>query len=73
VPGQAAEDPLKARLAMLEDIDAIRALNRAFARQVSAGATGAMGIDPGIRGWPFTISVSAIRFGFLPIDRRRFA
>jgi hypothetical protein len=38
VPGQAnMEDPLAARLALIEDIDAIRALNRAFARQVNAG------------------------------------
>lgn len=48
-PGS-TEDPLAARLALLEDIDAIRALNRAFARQVSGGAGGAMGIDPAIRG-----------------------
>jgi hypothetical protein len=50
VPVHAATDePLAARLAMLEDIDAIRALNQAFARQVSAGEGGALGIDPAIR------------------------
>jgi hypothetical protein len=39
-------------LALLEDIDAIRALNRAFARQVNAGAAEEVGIDPAIRGGP---------------------
>ena len=32
------EDPLKARLAMLEDVNAIRAVNQAYARYVNAGA-----------------------------------
>ena len=50
VPLGAADDPLAARLALLEDINAIRALNRAFARQISAGAGEALGIDPAIRG-----------------------
>ena len=51
VPAAAADDgdPLAARLARLEDLEAIRALNQAFTRQVSAGQAEALGIDPGIR------------------------
>ena len=38
VPVNATDsDPLNARLAHLEDLDAIRALNREYARQVNAG------------------------------------
>jgi hypothetical protein len=44
VPVSAGGDPLHARLARLEDLDAIRALNREYARQVNAGE-----IDLGIR------------------------
>jgi hypothetical protein len=46
VPG----DSLAERLARLEDVNAIRALNQAFARQVSAGAAATIGIDPSIGG-----------------------
>jgi hypothetical protein len=51
IPVRAAEkdDPIGARLARLEDTHAIRALNQALARQVSAGEAEALGIDPGIR------------------------
>ena len=51
VPAAAADegDPLAARLARLEDVDAIRALNQAFARQVSAGQADEIGIDSSIR------------------------
>jgi hypothetical protein len=49
VPASAVvgDDPLMARLGMLEDVNAIRALNQAYARQVNAGAdeaSAAMGI-----------------------------
>ena len=54
VPAQAAtENPLAARLALLEDLDAIRALNRAFARQESAGAPRNWGSTRPTEGWPF--------------------
>jgi hypothetical protein len=53
----ADSDPLLARLAMLEDVNAIRALNHAFARQVNAGEVDGMGIDPSIR------NVAAQEFG----------
>jgi hypothetical protein len=43
-------DSLAGRLARLEDVNAIRALNQAFARQVSAGAAETLGIDPSIGG-----------------------
>jgi hypothetical protein len=51
VPAAAAADadPVHTRLTRLEDANAIRALNQEFARQVSAGAAEAMGIDPSIR------------------------
>ena len=45
----AGDDPLLARLGMLEDLDAIRVLNQAFARQVGAGDAASMGIDASIR------------------------
>jgi hypothetical protein len=59
VPVRAAADPdpLAARLALLEDTHAIRALNQAFARQVSAGSAEVFGIDPSIG------SVAARAFG----------
>jgi len=57
VRGTAVADPLAERLALLEDIDAIRGLNQAFARQVSAGAAGPLGIDPSIS------DVAAHQFG----------
>jgi len=60
-------DTLEARLGMLEDVNAIRALNQAYARHVNAGADEAIAalfseasharIEPGIR------SVAADRFG----------
>jgi len=43
-------DSLAERLARLEDVDAIRVLNQAFARQVSAGEAEMLGIDPSIGG-----------------------
>jgi hypothetical protein len=51
IPVLAAKDtdPLKARLAHLEDLGAIRALNREYARQVNAGAheeLGALFVNP---------------------------
>jgi hypothetical protein len=59
VPLRAAADgdPVAARLALLEDVSAIRALNLAFARQVNSGEAEAVGIDPGIR------DVAAHEFG----------
>ena len=45
---EASSDPLVEQLARLEDVNAIRALNRAFARQVNAGEAGTLGIDPSI-------------------------
>jgi hypothetical protein len=60
-------DTLEARLRMLEDVNAIRALNQAYARHVNAGADEAIAalfsdasdarVDPSIR------SVAADRFG----------
>ena len=41
-------DSLADRLARLEDVNAIRALNQAFARQVSAGEAQPLGIDSSI-------------------------
>jgi hypothetical protein len=41
-------DSLADRLARLEDVNAIRALNQAFARQVSAGQAETLGVDPSI-------------------------
>jgi hypothetical protein len=49
VRADAVDDSLAGRLARLEDINAIRELNQAFARQVSAGDAQGIGIDPGIR------------------------
>jgi SnoaL-like domain len=55
-------DPLRARLGMLEDVNAIRALNQAYARHVNAGSdngeavealfcdASAARVDPSIRG-----------------------
>jgi hypothetical protein len=43
------DDPIAARLARLEDMNAIRAVNQTFARQVSAGQAETLGIDPSIR------------------------
>jgi hypothetical protein len=59
VPGRAAAagDSLADQLARLEDLNAIRALNQAFARQVSAGEAETLGIDPRIG------SVVASEFG----------
>ena len=50
VPLQATveEDPIAARLARLEDANAIRVLNQSFAQQVNAGAAHSLGIDSGI-------------------------
>ena len=53
VPG----DSLAEQLARLEDVNAIRALNQAFARQVNAGDAEPLGIDPSIR------NLSAQEFG----------
>jgi len=53
VPG----DSLAEQLARLEDVNAVRALNQAFARQVNAGDAEALGLDPSIR------NVSAQEFG----------
>ena len=62
VPAGAAVDgdSLKARLAYLEDLDAIRALNQEYARHVNAGAHDVIGslfanpsdarVDPDVRG-----------------------
>jgi hypothetical protein len=55
--GAAGGDAPSARLAMLEDLEAIRALNQAFARLVSEGEAGDIGIDSSIR------SVVAHEFG----------
>ena len=41
-------DSLAEQLARLEDVNAIRALNQAFARQVNAGDAASLGIDPSI-------------------------
>jgi hypothetical protein len=51
VPARAGEanDSRAHQLARLEDVNAIRSLNDAFARQVNAGRAEALGIDPGIR------------------------
>jgi hypothetical protein len=59
VPARAAadDDPVATRLALFEDTSAIRALNQAFARQVSAGEAETLGIDPSIR------NVAADNFG----------
>jgi hypothetical protein len=58
VPVSAApDDPAASRIAMLEDLEAIRVLNQAFARQVNAGDAGSLGIDSSIR------SISAQEFG----------
>ena len=69
VPASAVvgDDPLMARLGMLEDVNAIRALNQAWARHVNAGEdeaitalfsdASAARIDPSIR------SVAAAGFG----------
>jgi hypothetical protein len=46
-PSGGSQDPLHARLAQLEDVDAIRALNRAFVIDVNAGAAV---IGPGVVG-----------------------
>jgi hypothetical protein len=46
---EAVDDTLAGRLARLEDVNAIRAVNQAFARQVSRGDAQGIGIDPGIR------------------------
>jgi hypothetical protein len=43
-------DSLADRLARLEDVSAIRALNQAFARRVSAGEAQTLGIDSSISG-----------------------
>jgi len=49
VPSAAATtDPAASRLALLEDLDAIRALNHELLRQVEAGEAGQLGVDPGI-------------------------
>lgn len=45
---ETAGDPLADRLARLEDVNAIRALNQAFARQVSAREAAPLGIHPSI-------------------------
>jgi hypothetical protein len=42
-------DSLADRLARLEDVNAIRALNQVLARQVNAGEAETVGIDPSIR------------------------
>jgi hypothetical protein len=47
---EAPGDSLADRLARLEDVSAIRALNHAFARQVSAGQAHALGIEASISG-----------------------
>jgi hypothetical protein len=47
---EAPGDSLADRLARLEDVNAIRALNHAFARQVSAGEAQTLGIDASISG-----------------------
>jgi len=57
VPAGASVDPVAQQLARLEDVNAIRALNQAFARQVNAGDAEALGIDPSVR------DVSADDFG----------
>jgi hypothetical protein len=49
VGAESSGDSLDQRLARLEDVNAIRALNETFARQVNAGEAEALGIDPGIR------------------------
>jgi len=43
VPGSPSD-----RLARLEDVNALRALNQAFAQQVNAGTAHTLGIDPAI-------------------------
>ena len=42
-PSGGSPNPLDARLAALEDLNAIRALNRAFARHVTSGAIEELG------------------------------
>jgi hypothetical protein len=49
VRADASGDSLAERIARLEDVNAIRALNDAFARQVNDGDAEALGIEPGIR------------------------
>jgi len=49
VRADASGDSLAERLARLEDVNAIRALNEAFARQVNDGGAEVLGIEPGIR------------------------
>jgi MoaF N-terminal domain len=53
----APDDPAASRIARLEDLEAIRALSQAFARQVNAGDAGSLGIDASIR------NISAHEFG----------
>lgn len=50
VPMSAAPtDPVGSRLAMLEDLDAIRVLNQAFAKLVNAGDAQYLGVDASVR------------------------
>jgi hypothetical protein len=50
VPASAAPDsPAASRLETLEDLEAIRVLNQAFARLVNAGDAGYLGVDASIR------------------------
>jgi hypothetical protein len=68
-PANAVEidDPLKARLAMLEEVNAIRALNQAFARHINAGAReqlAALFVDPSeARIDQSMVGITADRFG----------
>ena len=66
-PPSGGTDPLEARLARLEDLNAIRALNQAFARHVTAGAHEelvAIAADPsGVVMEPGVVGISRDGFG----------